>query len=59
MRRLVHNLGLGLPSRLVKELVARVADPSGRHKGERVYYRDMTDKSGEAGDEEKAGGAVE
>ena len=44
LRRLLHSLGLALPNRTVRELVAGVADQSGRYKGERVYYRDITDK---------------
>jgi hypothetical protein len=56
MRRLVHGLGQALPARVVKDLVARVADPTGRHKGERVYYRDLTDKEVKEG--EGGGGAA-
>ncbi len=54
LRRLLLSLSLGLSVRLVKDLVDRVADPSGRHKGERVYYRDLVDK-----EVEEAGGAGE
>jgi hypothetical protein len=57
MRRLLHNLGQALPARVVKDLVARVADPSGRHKGERVYYRDLTDKEVQEGEERAGEGA--
>jgi hypothetical protein len=45
LRRLMHALGAGLPHRLVKELVAVAAEGgSSRWRGERVYYRDLTDK---------------
>ncbi len=44
MRRIIHNLGRALPQRWVKELVADVADPAGRHRGERIYYRSLTDR---------------
>ncbi len=40
----MHNLGLALPQRFVRELVAQVADASGgRMKGERLFYRTLTD----------------
>ena len=46
LRRLLHNLGAGLPHRLVKELATVAADASGsRGRGERAYYRDITDKA--------------
>ena len=46
MRRLLHNLGAGLPHRLVKDLASVAADTSGgsRGRGERVYYREIADK---------------
>ena len=45
LRRLMHSLGAGLPHRLVKEVVAAAAESgSSRWRGERVYYRDLTDK---------------
>lgn len=56
LRRLLLSLGLGLSVRVVKDLVERVADPSGRHKGERVYYRDLVDKEVEEGAGAGAGG---
>eukprot|EP00775_Hariotina_reticulata_P005737 gene5737-5977_t len=43
LRRLVHNLGACLPHRAVKLMVQGVADPMGSYRGERVFYRDMTD----------------
>jgi hypothetical protein len=39
LRRILHNLELGLPHRAIKALVAAVADPHGGFRGERVYYR--------------------
>eukprot|EP01025_Chloroclados_australasicus_P017103 TRINITY_DN1870_c1_g1_i2.p1 TRINITY_DN1870_c1_g1~~TRINITY_DN1870_c1_g1_i2.p1 ORF type:complete len:1059 (+),score=244.46 TRINITY_DN1870_c1_g1_i2:368-3178(+) len=44
LRRLVHCLGHCLSSKIVKDLVLNVAEAKGRHKYERVYYRDLTDK---------------
>lgn len=39
MRRIMHNLGAGLPHRAVRGLVHGVADPTGGWRGERIYYR--------------------
>jgi Ca2+-binding EF-hand superfamily protein len=44
LRRILHNLGAALPNWLVKELTTNVADTSSRHRADRVYYRDLTDK---------------
>ena len=43
LRRIIGNLGQFLAHRVVKELCTNVADTTGRHRGERVYYRDLTD----------------
>lgn len=43
LRRIIGNLGQCLAHRVVKELCTNVADTTGRHRGERVYYRDLTD----------------
>ena len=43
LRKLLHNLGAGLPHWLVKDLVANVTDLGRRGRPERVYYREITD----------------
>lgn len=43
VRRIIGNLGRCLSHRAVKDLCTNVADTTGRHRGERVYYRDLTD----------------
>lgn len=50
LRRILVALGRALPTRTIKELLSNVVDAGSRHRGERVYYREITDK--EVKDEE-------
>lgn len=43
MRKILYNLGAGLPHWLVKDLVNNVVDPTRRGHSERVYYQSITD----------------
>lgn len=43
LRKILHNLGSGLPNWLVKELTSNVADLARRGRPDRIYYRDLTD----------------
>lgn len=43
LRKILHNLGAGLPHWLVKDLIYNVVDMTRRGRTDRVYYQSITD----------------